>query len=250
MKAKIKIMNAPLRVSDEEIRSLMDFDTLLKRKDELLRDRKAVRTRKYLLAALACLVVAVLPTYFLKDKNAPNASVVDSRPDSAKSENATQVPMAVEDTPPSEKAFKKSLQKRDPASPPLKDSATAKALGQQKPSEPPSSREAGATHDVYVQAEPLDGYPALYSYFATNLVYPPEAVKDSVEGIVNVAFVLDTDGRATNITVEKSLGPLFDAEVSRLLNGMPAWKPATYNGIPVRSKISLPIKFEIQTSNR
>jgi TonB family protein len=98
---------------------------------------------------------------------------------------------------------------------------------------------------VYRQAEPRDGYPVLYAYFEKNLVYPRAAVKDSVEGVVNVVFSIDAEGKPKNITIENSLGPLFDQEAVRLLNNMPLWKPASYNGKVVPSKISLPITFAL-----
>jgi TonB family protein len=100
--------------------------------------------------------------------------------------------------------------------------------------------------NVYEQATPLSGYPALYEYFNDALVYPAEHVGDSIHGDVTVIFVIDVAGKPVNIQVEKSLGPRFDAEAIRVINNMPAWEPAKFNGKPVPSKIRLPLTFETE----
>ena len=100
--------------------------------------------------------------------------------------------------------------------------------------------------DVYVQAEPVQGYALLYAYFNDHLVYPPSAVKDSVQGVETISFVVNAEGKAEKVEVKQSLGEAFDKEARRLVAGMPAWKPATLNGRPVPSSIALPITFQIQ----
>lgn len=100
---------------------------------------------------------------------------------------------------------------------------------------------------VYVQAEPVDGYPALYQYFDSNLVYPQEALKDSVQGVITVSFVINREGKAENMEVKQSLGAPFEKEARRLIENMPPWKPATLNGKEVASKISVPLTFQIRS---
>ncbi len=247
MKAKkIKIMNTPPLVTDEEIRSFMDFEALMKSRDDLVRGRRSLRNIRYGLAVLACFLAVTTVVYFRNDKGSEDTSIVTEKTDSV---SAASPPAARRlssvDKPADETAVLLSREK-DPASPASKNAARDPAATRRQEGEPQPSREADAPDAIYVQAEPVDGYPALYSYFAGNLVYPRGALKDSVEGIVNVVFVVEPNGSASDITVENSLGLLFDEEVSRLLKNMPAWKPATYNGRPVRSRISLPIAFELE----
>jgi TonB family protein len=102
-----------------------------------------------------------------------------------------------------------------------------------------------ATPPAYQQAEPLDGYSSLYDYFSANLVYPSESVKDSVEGVQTVKFIINTDGKPENIEIINSLGPLFELEAKRVIESMPQWQPAMLNGKPVPSQISLPVTFRI-----
>ena len=100
-----------------------------------------------------------------------------------------------------------------------------------------------------MQAEPADGYSALYAYFNSNLVYPSEALKDSIQGVETVSFVINTDGKPEKITIRQSLGEPFEKEARRLIENMPLWKPATLNGKAVPSQMSVPLTFQIQKVN-
>jgi TonB family protein len=99
---------------------------------------------------------------------------------------------------------------------------------------------------VYVQAVPVDGYEALYAYLSKELVYPEAAVKDSVQGVLIVKFLINKEGRPEKIQTFGSLGVLFEKEAVRLIEHMPLWKPATLNGRPVISKLSIPLTFRLQ----
>ncbi|HEX6226089.1 MAG TPA: energy transducer TonB, partial [Chryseolinea sp.] len=106
--------------------------------------------------------------------------------------------------------------------------------------------ETSVTESGYVQAEPAQGYSVLYNFFSTNLKYPPEGLKDSIQGVQTISFVINTMGKPEDITIVNSLGKSFDEESTRLVENMPDWKPAMLDGKPVASKISLPITFQIQ----
>lgn len=82
------------------------------------------------------------------------------------------------------------------------------------------------------------GLQALRDFISTNLVYP----SDSTEGKVWVSFVVDTTGRTQNIQIKKSVSPLGDAEVIRVVRLM-QFIPAKRNGKPVHSKMNLPVTF-------
>lgn len=226
-------------VSDEEIRSFMDFDALLAQNDARLKEGRIFRnSRNVWMAAAFVLTIAAL-TFVLRSQRPDSNPEVKhvTAPHSATPEEITKdtaLPNAAD-----------SLTKKDPSfvSPAEKQPDVQGRRSRPDKPGPKATAPATAKDPVYVQAEPVAGYPSLYEYFDNNLVYPVEAVKDSLEGIVNVEFVIDTEGSATDIVVENSLGSSFDKETIRLVENMPEWKPATYNGQPVRSKISLPITF-------
>ena len=135
--------------------------------------------------------------------------------------------------------------------PPKPNSARSPAPSakHEKPTDEASSKEEDKPETAesgYIQAEPVQGYAELYEYFNANLVYPVEALKYSIQGVHTISFVINTQGMPEQIEIVKSLGPSFEKECKRLIENMPAWKPARLNGKPVPSKISLPLTFQIQ----
>ncbi|MNU66873.1 Gram-negative bacterial tonB protein [compost metagenome] len=84
------------------------------------------------------------------------------------------------------------------------------------------------------------GIAAIRSFFKEHIVYP----SDSVEGKVYVSIIVDTLGRVTNVRIKKSLSPLADAEVIRVVKLM-IFNPALVNGKPVNSRIYLPCSFRL-----
>jgi TonB family protein len=108
------------------------------------------------------------------------------------------------------------------------------------------SVEKSAPEDLYVQAEPIEGYTKLYDYFAENLIYPAEALSDSIQGVQTISFIVSANGKPENITISNSLGLPFETEARRLIGNMPLWKPATLNGKPVPSKVAVPLTFQIK----
>ncbi|HAA13203.1 MAG TPA: hypothetical protein DCE41_16530 [Cytophagales bacterium] len=102
---------------------------------------------------------------------------------------------------------------------------------------------------VLTEAEPWDGFPALYEFLRKETQYPTEALPDSVQGIVWVAFQIDTLGRPQKVRVAESLHPLLDHEATRVIRNMPDWKPARMGETPVVSRLTIPITFRILTSS-
>lgn len=99
---------------------------------------------------------------------------------------------------------------------------------------------------VFVQASPQIGLPALYDYLREAAQYPSQAMPDSVEGVVVVAFKIDTLGQPKEVRVVESLHPLLDHEATRVIRNMAPWHPATLGEEPVESRLSIPITFRIR----
>jgi bla regulator protein blaR1 len=73
---------------------------------------------------------------------------------------------------------------------------------------------------------------AIREWLSQYLKYPDEAVKEKVEGIVVVRFIITKSGKLDDFIIIKSIHPLLDAEALRVLNLMPDWKPAMQEGEP------------------
>lgn len=93
-------------------------------------------------------------------------------------------------------------------------------------------------YDDHLMPEYPGGIAAMKSFLQENIVYPA----DSIEGKVYVSATVDAKGIVTNVQIKRSLSPLTDAEVIRVVKLM-VFKPALFNGKPVNSTFSLPVNF-------
>ena len=96
------------------------------------------------------------------------------------------------------------------------------------------------------QAAEFPGGTAIMGRFlAKNMVYPKPARRAGLEGVVHVAFVVGKTGVISDVEIVKGLSPECDAEAMRVVKIMPPWKPARQNGVPVRSRFVLPLRFKL-----
>ena len=95
-------------------------------------------------------------------------------------------------------------------------------------------------------AEYPGGIGEVRKWLARNIVYPEAAKSQGMEAKVVVQFVVEVDGRLSNFKVLKSGGSLFDREVMRVMRQMPAWIPGENGGKPVRSKMVVPVEFQLK----
>jgi len=89
------------------------------------------------------------------------------------------------------------------------------------------------------------GIPALLKYIGENLVYPPEASSNNIQGKINLKFVVNPDGSVDRIEVLKSVDPLLDNEAVRVVKTLPKFKPGKQGGIPVHVWFSIPVVFKL-----
>ncbi len=80
-----------------------------------------------------------------------------------------------------------------------------------------------------------------------NIEYPPEAVRQGIEGRLMLRFVVDTEGRPNEITVWESLHPLCDSAAVRALRET-TFVPGRQNGKEVPVRMHLPVRFRLVTS--
>ena len=82
-------------------------------------------------------------------------------------------------------------------------------------------------------------------YINQNIVYPQVAAEMGVYGTVRVSFVVERDGKVSNVKVTKGVDPLLDREALRVVSGSPRWKPGTRNGKPVRVASNVMVVFAL-----
>lgn len=87
------------------------------------------------------------------------------------------------------------------------------------------------------------GMKAFQRFMQTHL-RPPEDMQGAERVTVKVRFVVDKNGNISAIQITQSGGELFDAEVKKVVQKMPAWKPGMQEGKPVAVWFSLPVVFQ------
>ena len=83
----------------------------------------------------------------------------------------------------------------------------------------------------------------LAAFIGNNRIYPIQAKKNNVEGMVKVKFIIEKDGSLTNVEIVNDIGSGCGEEALRLVKMMPKWEPATQRGRPIRVPFHLPINF-------
>lgn len=94
---------------------------------------------------------------------------------------------------------------------------------------------------VDVMPEPAGGMAGWNKFLQRNLRYPDT----EAQGKVFITFVIERDGKISNITLSKGVENLLDEEALRVLKIAPAWKPGMQGGQPVRVRYTLPINFQM-----
>ena len=129
--------------------------------------------------------------------------------------------------------------------------APARANAQDKREKTTQTRKDTATDDkVYEVCEQMPifegGDAALLKYLRENLKYPDKTKDRGVQGRLVIGFIVEKDGSLTDVKVLRPVDIDLDAEVLRVVKGMPKWIPGRQNGKRVRVRYLLPIHICLQ----
>ena len=129
--------------------------------------------------------------------------------------------------------------------------APAGANAQNKKVEKAQTHKDTTTDDkVYEVCEQMPTYEggdaALLKYLGENLKLPEEDQERGMQGRMVVGFIVEKDGSLTNVKVLRPVDIALDAEVLRVVKGMPKWIPGRHNGQRVRVRYLLPIHICLQ----
>ena len=78
------------------------------------------------------------------------------------------------------------------------------------------------------------------------LKYPEKAVIDGIQGRVMVDFIIEKDGKVTDVRVVKGVSPELDAEAVKVVSASPKWKPGRVAGNKVRTSVTIPVEFRLE----
>ena len=103
--------------------------------------------------------------------------------------------------------------------------------------------------EVHTIVEQLPVFPggeaALIAYVASHTRYPEQAIRDSVQGVVLLRFVVLENGSIGDVQIIRSLESHCDAEAKRVVRSLPRFIPGRQGGKAVRVWYSLPIRFQL-----
>jgi len=97
-----------------------------------------------------------------------------------------------------------------------------------------------------VEATFPGGAAALQKWIADNVQYPQVSQELGEQGKVYVSFVVEPDGKVSNVQVERGVSDDLDREAKRVVRNMPAWIPGEAGGKKSRTRCRLPIVFTLQ----
>lgn len=127
-----------------------------------------------------------------------------------------------------------------PVDPGLGDEGKKEVIVQEKIVEP----------EIFTVVEQMPTFPGgdaeMIKYLAKNIKYPAIARDNGIEGTVVLEFIVDENGKISEIKERKGLGGGCTQEAIRVVNTMPEWKPGKQNGRPVKVRFNLPIRFRLE----
>lgn len=88
------------------------------------------------------------------------------------------------------------------------------------------------------------GRKAFMEFVSSNLIYPEEAIKKKIEGLVHAEYEVDNLGKISEIRIKKGIGYGCDEEAIRILRLM-VYEPVQNRGIRIKSKMKARILFKL-----
>lgn len=97
-----------------------------------------------------------------------------------------------------------------------------------------------------VEAEYPGGSAELKRFIANNVIYPEISIQMEDQGRVGITFIVEANGKITNVEIDKGLTKELDREAKRVIRSMPNWIPGENGGKKVRTRCKLPIVFTLE----
>ncbi len=114
---------------------------------------------------------------------------------------------------------------------------------------PPPSTEEEVVEFFLVENPPelKGGLQALYDYLSKNDLYPERAREAQIEGDVIIGFIVDTNGKPTNVNVvaERPEGLGFGEAGVKAISAM-EFSPGMQRDRPVQVRMQQPIRFRLE----
>lgn len=101
--------------------------------------------------------------------------------------------------------------------------------------------------EVSRKPEPVKGMNDFYDHWTKKVIYPEDAVRKKIQGMVFIQFIVNSDGTISDASVKSGIG--FGCDEAALKGFIAAckdiWKPGVKNDINVKVKMVVPFSFRI-----
>lgn len=97
----------------------------------------------------------------------------------------------------------------------------------------------------YVDEKPEfpGGRNSMLNFINSTREYPTEAYELGIEGRVTCAFIVNPDGKVSNVQVLKGVESSLNKEAMRIVSLMPSWSPGMMGDQPVATRVVCCIPF-------
>jgi|GEM_PF-3970689 len=104
---------------------------------------------------------------------------------------------------------------------------------------------------IYFKTEKLpvfqdNGIMGFREYIQQQIKYPEEAKKEGLEDKVFVKFVINEEGKNTEVEVMRGEHEKLNRAVVEAIKNAPAWEPARHNGEKVKIQLTIPVTFKMK----
>jgi outer membrane biosynthesis protein TonB len=109
---------------------------------------------------------------------------------------------------------------------------------------------------VYNRADKEPEFPggqgALSTYINKNLTYPQTAIDNGTSGTMHVSFVVDEHGKVVDPQAMdgKNLGDDLVSQTLKVFSNMPTWTPGMVHGKKVKTRLEVPVTFELADADQ
>lgn len=95
-------------------------------------------------------------------------------------------------------------------------------------------------------ATPSEGLEAFNRYLHEQIRVPDHLIRRNMGGKIYVSFVVDTNGKLTDIEIIRGFDKELEKQIIKILQEADAWEPAWADGRKVKARMQLPVVISIQ----
>mgnify|MGYP006153523637 FL=1 len=103
--------------------------------------------------------------------------------------------------------------------------------------------------EIFMVVENMPLFPGgdlgLMKFIQKNVKYPAIAKEYNITGKVYVSFIVDRQGKVTNVKIVRGVDKNLDAEALRVVSSLPRYTPGKQRGKAVRVMFTIPINFTL-----